>query len=425
MLDGLWLLWERVLGVDDDDSDTTASERHWLLAPVGCCLLLMAGSVAAVVRASRLIRSEQAESTRWPLPNCRWLTARWAVRITAWGALVAGIVGLIYAARHFVMHSPVEREVPTALLLLTILSYSLMLLALLLAAVGLRWREMQEIRRAFRQATKSLFLAGLAAGLAAEVLCDARESRLPAQWKRSCSMLGASCGLLLLGLVAAQADGQVEREIADQQLFEREQKHRARKKQKEEQLQEDGLLDSEQGETMRQDSLASSFNFFSRQESWLRYSLGGQSPPPQLKWNIAGFLDRESLDETREPLLGLSSPDSGTPQRLDSEETESPKHSSAPFYLPSPHDPREGKPVSSNSSSRSPQPTAAAALRQVRPEPGLSVQASISSNSGSEESGNRTAKMGAWGRSDWNRQPWPTGDTRLMPGTSMQPVLAA
>lgn len=423
MLAGLWLLWEQVLGVDDDDSDTTASERHWLMAPVGCCLLLMAGSVAAVLRASRLIRSEQAESTRWPLPNCRWLTARWAVRITAWGALVAGIVGLLYAARHFVRHWRVEKEVPTALLLLMILSYSLMLLALLLAAVGLRWREMQEIRRAFRQATKSLFLAGLAAGLAAEVLCDARESHLPdPSWKRSCSMLGASCGLLLLGLVAAQADGQVEREIADQELFEREQKHLARRRQKDDQLREDRLLDSEQGETMRMDSLASSFNFFSRQESWFRSSLGAQSPAPQLKWSLPGFFDRESLDETREPLLGLSSPDSGTPQRLDSDETESPKHSFEPSCHPSVDDPHGGKPASS---SRSPQLATAAALRQVRPEPGFSVQASISANNSSEESGSRTAKMGSRGRPDWNRQPWPAGDTRLMPGTSMQPVLAA
>lgn len=428
MFDGPWSIWDEVLGASDD-SDTTASERHWLLAPVGCCLLLMAGSLAAVVRASRLITSEQAESIRWPLPNCRWLTARWAVRITAWGALVAGFVGLMYAARHFVMHA--ETEVPTGLFILTVLSYSLMLLALGLAVLGLRWREKEEIRRALRQATKSLFLAGLAAGLAAEVLCDARESHLPAEWKRSCSMLGASCGLLLLGLVSAQADGQVEREIADEQLLEREQRHRERERQKEEQLREDGLLDAElgpQGETIRHDSMASSWNFFSRQESWLRSSVGARSPPSQLKWNMAGFLDRECLDETlaresvREPLLGLGSPESGTPQRLDSREAESLSHSSEPCRLSLPGDPQEGRPASS--SSRSPQPTVAGELCQARPGSGLGVQASISSNNGPTENGGQSAKMGAWGRPDWYRQPWAAGDSGLMPGTSMQPVLA-
>ncbi|CAE8623714.1 unnamed protein product [Polarella glacialis] len=194
------------------DPDTTNSERHWIYAPIVCSLLLMAGMVAGVVRAFRLTQGRGVPL----LPTCHWLTARWATRITAWGALVAGIVGMSYAARRLVMHWSYIDDVPPVLIIFALLTYGLMFLALLLAALGLRWHGKPQAHRAFRQSAKASLLAGLSAGLATEVLTDfcERESQVPESWRRSFAMLGGSCGLLLLGLLAAQADGQAEREGA-------------------------------------------------------------------------------------------------------------------------------------------------------------------------------------------------------------------
>jgi len=198
----------------DGDSDTTASERHWLLAPVVCTVLLMAGVVAGAARALRLTRSDRAH---YMLLNCLpWLTTRWAVRITAMGALVAGFVGMLYAARRFLLRWSLVDQVPVVIRVMTGLTYGLMLLALLLAGLGMRYSQVPQAHRAFRQSAKSSLLAGLAAGLATEVLCDAGEPHMPPLWHQSCAMLGGSCGLVLLGMVAAQADGEAER-MANQQ----------------------------------------------------------------------------------------------------------------------------------------------------------------------------------------------------------------
>lgn len=194
----------------DDDGDASPSERQWLLAPIVCTILLMAAVVAGLYRAIRLLQ------TRNSVSSCHWLSARWAVRITAWGALVAGLVGMLYAARRFYLHWSSE-EVPIILESLMLLAYCLMIFSLLLASCGLRWQGIQKAYRAFRQASKASLLAGLAAGIAAEVLCDVGEpaEKVPLALRQTCAMLGGSCGLVLLGLAAAQADGQAEREPID------------------------------------------------------------------------------------------------------------------------------------------------------------------------------------------------------------------
>jgi len=275
----------------DGDSETTESERHWLLAPVVCTLLLMAGVVAGGVRALRLMRSSSEIRL---LPRCRWLTARWAVRVSAWGALVAGLMGMIYAGRRFEVHWPLEAQVPLVIKLCMALSYCLMILSLLLAFLGLRV-AVPEARRAFRQTAKSSLLAGLAAGLATEVLCDAGEPDMPIQWRQSCAMLGGSCGLLLLGLVAASADGQAEREA----LENLQQSRPARRD-----------LEAEQ-EAPRHDT-GSSVSF--PNDSWMArppWPNWSTARPPEMDWSLPAeqaSLQEEGLsarsDSLREPLMG-------------------------------------------------------------------------------------------------------------------------
>mmetsp|Transcript_52286 Transcript_52286/g.138109 ORF Transcript_52286/g.138109 Transcript_52286/m.138109 type:complete len:341 (-) Transcript_52286:42-1064(-) len=193
----------------DADPDEDPQHPTWLLAPVVCVVVLTAGVVAGVVRALR--QGGRAECGGIPLPRCHWLTSRWAVRISAWGALIAGLAGLLDAAGRFRVGW--YEEVPPYLLGLTLATYLLFLCAPTLSAVSLRWREQPQVYMAFRQAAKAALLGGLAGGLASEVLCNAGESQrlVSPEWRQGCAMLGASSGLLLLGLYAAQADGEASR----------------------------------------------------------------------------------------------------------------------------------------------------------------------------------------------------------------------
>jgi len=191
---------------DDDDADD--EHKTWLLTPVVCVVVLTAGVVAGVVRALRADGSERCVGV--PLPRCSCLTARWSVRIAAWGALIAGLFGIITASRRFVVGW--RKEVPPYLLGVTLASYFLLALAPLLTLLGLRGsaRGRMEGHAAYRQAARAALMGGLAAGLATEVLCNEFEYEhfVPREWSQGCGMLGASSGFLLLGLYAAQADGQ-------------------------------------------------------------------------------------------------------------------------------------------------------------------------------------------------------------------------
>lgn len=143
------------------------------------------------------------------MPRCSCLTSRWAVRCAAWCALIAGLVGLCMAGRRFVLGW--QAKVPPYLLSLMLATYALLAAAPLLTVLGLRsgGRGASEGHRAFRQAARAALMGGLAAGLATEVLCNAGETEMIVshEWREGCATLGASCGLLLLGLYAAQADG--------------------------------------------------------------------------------------------------------------------------------------------------------------------------------------------------------------------------
>lgn len=197
-----------LFSADDSDALDDGEERDtWMLAPVVCVALLTAGVVAGVVRALRAEGSERCAGV--PLPRCGWLTSRWAVRIAAWGALAAGLFGLLTALRRFLLGW--QTRIPPYLVSLTLFSYVLLASAPLLALGALRLgaQGAMEARKALRQAAKAALLGGLAAGLAVEVLCNAvaSESIVSREWREGCAMLGASSGLLLLGLYAAQADG--------------------------------------------------------------------------------------------------------------------------------------------------------------------------------------------------------------------------
>lgn len=118
-------------------------------------------------------------------------------------------MGLIWAAHGFCLGR--QEDVPQYVLVTAITSYGLLLLAPLITVVGLRFkqRNADEAHRAFGQAAKSALMGGFAAGIATEmlsILSDEQHTISP-QWRRSCTVLGASCGLFLLGLYAALADG--------------------------------------------------------------------------------------------------------------------------------------------------------------------------------------------------------------------------
>jgi len=185
---------------DKEDAD-------WLLAPVICAAILTLGVVAGVVSALR--QGGRVEYAGIPLPQCKWLTSRCSVRVAAGGSLLAGFAGQLSAFGHFLRGW--HDDVPFYLMSLTLGCYSLLASALVLAFIGLQRKQTApKVHEAFRQSAKAALLGGLAAGLAAEVLCNAGESRreVPQNWRVGCGMLGASCGLLLLGLLAAQVDGQ-------------------------------------------------------------------------------------------------------------------------------------------------------------------------------------------------------------------------
>lgn len=182
-------------------------DSSWLLAPVICAAILTLGVVAGVVSALR--QGGRVEYAGIPLPRCKWLRTRCSVRVAAGISLLAGFAGHLSAFGHFVRGW--HDDVPFYLMSLTLACYVLLIGALLLAFIGLQRKQTApEVHEAFRQSAKAALLGGLAAGLAAEVLCNAGESQgvVPHNWRVGCGMLGASSGLLLLGLLAAQVDGQ-------------------------------------------------------------------------------------------------------------------------------------------------------------------------------------------------------------------------
>lgn len=179
----------------------------WIIAPTLCVLLLTAGAVAGIVRALRM--GGRVDCGGIPLPPCKWVTSRWTVRIGAMTALCAGSLGLLAAARAF-MRARYE-DAPPIVFSFTISTYTLLILGIAAAGAGIRWKE---ARHPCRQASRTFCLAGLACGLATQVVCDADgggEKTVPKDWHAGAWMLGASCGLLLLGMLAAQADGEAMR----------------------------------------------------------------------------------------------------------------------------------------------------------------------------------------------------------------------
>mmetsp|Transcript_82072 Transcript_82072/g.190601 ORF Transcript_82072/g.190601 Transcript_82072/m.190601 type:complete len:332 (-) Transcript_82072:75-1070(-) len=190
--------------MDVGDGDDKEAEQ-WTWVPVICVVVLTAGVITGVVSALREGGLVQSSSS----PKCRWLSSRCSVRVVAGLALIAGLFGQLTALRHF-LHGWPDRA-PFYLMSLMLLAYSLLFAAVLLAAIGLRWKQTaSKVHEAFRQSAKASLLGGLAAGLASEVLCHTGESRatVPLDWRLGCNLLGASSGLLLLGLLAAQVDGQ-------------------------------------------------------------------------------------------------------------------------------------------------------------------------------------------------------------------------
>jgi len=197
------------------DGDSGGKVTYWRFAPIACCVVLAAGVLAGVFRALRHGGHEACAGI--PLPRCRWLTSRWAVRIAAWASLIAGICGQLSAARQLIWRQLILNShsvVPVLLRSITIMCYVLLVTALFLAGAGLRWRDLPEVRHTCRQAAKASLLGGLAAGLASEVCCDTFSwtPPVPSGWRYGCALLGGSSGLLLLGLQAAHADGASERE---------------------------------------------------------------------------------------------------------------------------------------------------------------------------------------------------------------------
>eukprot|EP00927_Polykrikos_kofoidii_P044644 TRINITY_DN38553_c0_g1_i1.p1 TRINITY_DN38553_c0_g1~~TRINITY_DN38553_c0_g1_i1.p1 ORF type:complete len:378 (-),score=63.60 TRINITY_DN38553_c0_g1_i1:176-1309(-) len=145
-----------------------------------------------------------AENEGGPLPR-PWLKL---VRYASVGALIAGLLGLFVALDRFFKAR--SEEVPGDILGFMIGCYVLLTASLLVTAVGLvlrsRWPKAY---RTCKQAAGACLLVGLAAGLATEAVCDFEEGKTDVSrgWHAGSWMLGASSGLLLLGLLAAQADG--------------------------------------------------------------------------------------------------------------------------------------------------------------------------------------------------------------------------
>uniref|UniRef100_A0A7S4SPF8 Uncharacterized protein n=1 Tax=Alexandrium monilatum TaxID=311494 RepID=A0A7S4SPF8_9DINO len=188
-------------------SDNLDRERvEWVFAPVACAALLTAGAIAGVVRGLRHGGRDQCGGI--PLPRCRWLTSRWAVRLAAWCALTAGVADLIIASNCF-LHGWRD-DVPPNLLSLVLATYALLAISPVIAVVGLTWRDMPQVHGAFVLVVKIALLGGLAAGLASEVLCETGEParEVSTEWRKGCATLGASAGLMLLGLYGVQADFQ-------------------------------------------------------------------------------------------------------------------------------------------------------------------------------------------------------------------------
>mmetsp|Transcript_34469 Transcript_34469/g.75228 ORF Transcript_34469/g.75228 Transcript_34469/m.75228 type:complete len:328 (-) Transcript_34469:106-1089(-) len=147
-------------------------------------------------------------ATGWQ--GCR-LTQRLVIRSAAIIGFVCGLLGLIVAARQ--IQEGWQELVPVNIFIPTVGAYVLLGLALLIAAVGLQFRHRPRVHDACRQVAKISLFCALIAGLASEVLCDAGDNLeiVPPDWHRACAILGAASGMLLLGLLSAQADGQAGR----------------------------------------------------------------------------------------------------------------------------------------------------------------------------------------------------------------------
>lgn len=187
----------RVIG----DSDENGNERRtWIffLAPGVCVVMLFAAAVAGVLRALGWLNSSRLLEG-----------SRKAVRWSSYGALSCGFLGLLFAGYHFYLG--LGKDVPLILLLVTLATYVFLFSALLFARMGVRLEEhgQHEGHEAYRQAARAALMGGLACGLLAEGLCKAGDlgEIAPHQWRQGCATLGASSGLLLLGLYTAQQDG--------------------------------------------------------------------------------------------------------------------------------------------------------------------------------------------------------------------------
>lgn len=183
-------------------------DGDWLAAPALCAVLLAAGAVAGVLRAIRRCGTEHYV----PVPRCRWLTARVATRVAASASLLCGISGLVASAHRLyeaeVDGGPKDTGYPPIVLRVLVYScFGLLVVAPVLAWAGLCLKDVPAAREACRQAAKAFLLSGLAASLAAEVTVAVANYPMPLCWRRGCTLLGTSSGLLLLGLLAAQADG--------------------------------------------------------------------------------------------------------------------------------------------------------------------------------------------------------------------------
>jgi len=167
--------------------------------------VLLAGVGAGLVRALRA-----GGGSRLPLPQCSWLTSRWAVRVASGLGFIAGIIGLLCAGYGFVKGR--YDVVPFYLAGFALITYVLLVAAPVITACSLRFkaRGKDDAYRSAGQAAMSAMMAGLSAGIATEMLAIRiadEPSVISARWRTCCSTLGASCGLLLLGLYAALADG--------------------------------------------------------------------------------------------------------------------------------------------------------------------------------------------------------------------------
>lgn len=191
--------------------EPSASERPWLWMPVACTICLIIACMIGSLRVIWRLSHSNAGSDRWCI--------KYGLRISSMLLLVAGAFGLLDAGRRFWDHRDLAREASIVFLVFPGLTYTFLVLAVLFAALGLKVRrsKAQAAEQAYvavRQNCRISFLAGVAAGMTQEVLCgvDDKEFPMPDAWRESCQMLGSSCGLLLLGIFAAQADGTEKRE---------------------------------------------------------------------------------------------------------------------------------------------------------------------------------------------------------------------